>query len=188
MANALRWTTSPGTFILLLIQSLFNSSKLHVLISPSMYLIYDCVKTIFKRKNTHCQCLKKPHFFKGAELLYNVIFKSYPKKQKLKFLKTSISAIQAVFPFNRLISNCIIVLRFFVISVPSLLMNGKRTLQRTLLKLSESVKPRWLYDQRSMESSCRPMLIWETSLRPLTMSSPSALKRRLLLKSHLRRN
>lgn len=91
--------------------------------------------------------------------MYNVIFKSYPKKQKLKFLKTSISAIQAVFPFNRLISNCIIVLRFFVISVPSLLMNGKRTLQRTLLKLSESVKPRWLYDQRSMESSCRPMLI-----------------------------
>lgn len=30
---------------------------------------------------------KKAHFFKGAELLYNVIIKSYPKKQKLKFLK-----------------------------------------------------------------------------------------------------
>lgn len=29
---------------------------------------------------------KKTHFFKGGELLYNVIFKSYPKKQKLKFL------------------------------------------------------------------------------------------------------
>lgn len=187
MANALRWTTSPGTFILLLIQSLFNNSKLHVLISPSMYLIYDCVKTIFKRKNTHCQCLKKPIFLRGPNYCTMLFLKVTPKN-KSKIFKTSISEIQAVFLFNRLISNCTIVLRFFVISVPLLLMNGKRTLQRTLLKLSESVKPRWLYDQRSMESSCRPMLIWETSLRPLTMSSPSALKRRLLLKSHLRRN
>lgn len=102
---------------------------------------------------------KKTHFFKGAELLQLQLVQKLPQKTKVKIFKTSISEIQAVFLFNRLISNCTIVLRFFVISVPLLLMNGKRTLQRTLLKLSESVKPRWLYDQRSMESSCRPMLI-----------------------------
>ena len=42
---------------------------------------------------------KKNHFFKGAELLYNVIFKSYPKKQKLKFLKHPFQRYRPFFLF-----------------------------------------------------------------------------------------